>query len=88
MEVEVRAALWTGRRFGMKTAIVRRAIFMLALRAQRKVSHCRQWSIIGEVANDGEARATIGAIDKWIAMAAVCRVKQFAQTLIADGKIG
>jgi hypothetical protein len=45
-------------------------------------------AVIRYVADNGEARPAVRAIDERIPIAAVRRIKQFAETIVANGDIG
>ena len=45
-------------------------------------------AVVGNAARDGEARAAIGAVEKGIAIAAVLRIEQLAQTVGARRRVG
>src|SRR5579883_1931028 len=72
----------------MKTSVAGIVVFCLAGRAHRKATHRRLGTIVGDVLDDGEARAAIGAIDERIAVAPVPRIEKLMQAIDADCGIG
>src|SRR5579859_2233219 len=74
-------------RLGMKTAVYWVGVFTRASRAEREAGHGRQRPVIGQVANDGEARAAVGAVNERVQIAPVGRVKQLAQAIVAQGHV-
>ena len=65
----------------VEAAVRRIVVFRLACGAHGKARHGGLRPVVGNAARDGEARAAVGAIEKRIAIAAVRRIKQFAQTI-------
>jgi hypothetical protein len=74
-----------GRRWaGHESAVLCCLIFVLAFGAERERRHRGQWAVIGNILNNGETRATVSTIDKWVTIAPVLRVKEFSQAVITD----
>ena len=78
----------TGVRLGVKAPIQRVVVLRLALRAHDEVPHGGQRAVVGNVGDDSEARAAIGAIGERVTVTAVGRVQQFAQAIGAGGDVG
>ena len=72
---------------GVKTAIDRIVVLRLAFGAHLEGSHRRLRPVVGDVPDDGEAGAAVGAIDEGIAVAPVVRVEEFPQAVVADGDV-
>src|ERR1700752_497896 len=72
--------LWTAApaciRLSMKAAVQRLIVFRLALWADAEGSHRRIRAVVGDVADNGEARAALGAVDERIQVAPVAGIKQ------------
>ena len=71
----------------MVAAVFNVVIFPLAVRAHGKGLHGSLRPVIGNVLDDGQTRAAVGAVNKRIAIAAVLRIQQLPQTVGADGDI-
>ncbi len=71
----------------MESAIRWVGVFALAVGAEWKTRHGCLRSVVGDVFDDGEAWAAVGAVDEGIVIAAVSRVEEFAQTVGADGDV-
>src|SRR5215467_13635226 len=67
----------------MKTSVQRILVLCSTPPAHLKVLHCGPGPIVGNVFDDREAWATIGTVDKWVAITTIRGIKQFAQTLNA-----
>jgi hypothetical protein len=76
----VRAGHW----LGVKAPVARVIVLGLALRAERKACHGRVGPVVRDIADNAEARAAVGAVDEWIAVAAVRRVEKLAPAVGAD----
>jgi hypothetical protein len=65
-------------------------IFVLGLTvgAHWENAHGRLVAIIGNILDDREAWATVGAIDEGIAIAPVGWIKEFAQAIITGSGVG
>ncbi len=61
---------------------------MQAVRAEGKRGHGGGRPVVGDILDDGEARAAIGAIDERVEIAAIAGVEQFPLTIRTDGDIG
>ncbi len=59
-----------------------------AVLAHREFLHRGVGPIVGERLDDGETRTAIGAVGKGIAKAAIVRVENFAQTILAGREVG
>ena len=87
-EPDVGAAAPAGVGLGVKTAIERIVVFGLALWAHGEDGHGGLGPVVGDAASDGEAGAAVGAVEEGIAIAAVCRIQQFAKAVRAGGGVG
>ena len=79
---QARPALPAADRLGMKPAIKRVMIFPFTLRTQGKRLHGCLVTVVGNILNDGEAGAAVGAVYERIAVSSVGRVKQLPETII------
>jgi hypothetical protein len=61
----------------MKATIQRIFVLDAALETHLKVAHRGKRAVIGNVFDDGETGAAVGAIDEWILIATVVWIKQF-----------
>ena len=82
------ATLRAGHRLGVETTIEGIGIFSGALRAQIETRHGCVGTVIGDVCDDREARSTVGAVDKRIAVAAVGWIKKLTQAIVAGADVG
>ena len=71
----------------MEAAVERIGVFVGATRAHGEILHGRCGTVVGQRPNDGEARAAVRAVDKRIAVAAVCGIEQLVQAVVAGGQI-
>ena len=71
----------------MESTIRRVRVFALAVGTEWKARHRCLRSVVGDVFDDGEARAAVGAIDEGIMIAAVSWVEEFTQAVWADGNV-
>ena len=71
----------------METSVGRVFVFAFAVGAQLESRHRGEWTVIGNVLNDGEARSAVGAVNEGIVIASVSGVEEFAQAVIADSDI-
>jgi hypothetical protein len=62
-------------------------VFSSALRAELKSAHRRVAPVVGDGADDREARPALRAVDEGIAVAPVGRVEQLVQALVARGDV-
>jgi len=72
----------------VKAAVARVVVFLLAVRAHGKDAHGRVGPVVGNVGDDGKARAAVGAVDERIAIATIAGVEQLSQAVRADGDVG
>jgi hypothetical protein len=72
----------------MEAPVHRVIIFALALRAHLEAAHGGLGTVIGYILDDGETRAAIGAIGKWITIAPILGIKYLFQTGLAGSDIG
>jgi hypothetical protein len=72
----------------MKTAVKWVFVFVATGWTEGKVDHRGKRAVIRQGADDREAGATVGAIDKGVTVAPIVRVEEFAQTVITKGDIG
>ena len=87
-ESKLRAAIPARIWLRMEAPIGGILIFRLASSAHRKLRHRSLRPVVGYSPRNREARAAIGAIQKWIAIAPVVAIEQFAQAIRAGGGIG
>src|SRR6266567_9641321 len=87
-EPDMRTAVPAGVGLGVEAAIQRVVVLPLAGMAHREGSHRGLRSVVRDAARDGEPRAAIGAVQKWIAIAAIAWVKQFAEAIGASSRVG
>jgi hypothetical protein len=71
----------------MKAPVERIMIFMLTGLAQWEYAHGRLRTVVGDILNDRKTRSAIGTIDKRVIIAAIGRIEEFMQTIIAGGDI-
>ncbi|MNZ45416.1 hypothetical protein D3C78_630700 [compost metagenome] len=71
----------------MEAAVSGIPVLFIARGAKREIRHRRCRTIVGHGANNGKARAAVGAVDKRIAIAALTRVAHFRETRRASGGI-
>ena len=83
----MRSAIKTGIGLRVKPPIERVGILCGAGGAHGKAIHRGCRSVIGQRANDGKARSTVGAVDKGVMKASVGGVEQLAQTVVARGDV-
>jgi len=87
-KLKLRPTIPAGVGLRVETAIGGIVIFDLASGTHFERVHGGAGAVVGNIANDGEARAAVGAVDEGIAKAAVARVGHFAEAVFADGDIG
>ena len=87
-ELHARPALRARVRLGVKTAIARILVLAQARRAHLEAGHGRERPVIRDPADDGEARAAVGAVRERIAKAAVLGIEQLRETVGAGGAVG
>ena len=88
LQVEPRAADEAGVGLGVEAAVARVAVLLGALGAHREVAHRGHRPVVGDVADDGEARAAVRAVDERVAVAAVAGSRSSASALGARGDVG
>jgi hypothetical protein len=71
----------------MEATVQRIVVFRLALGAHLEVAHRGFGAVIWHTFNYGKPRATIGAVGKGIAVAAVFRIQQLVKTKLAGSDI-
>lgn len=71
----------------VETAIGRIVILRLAGSTHLEGGHGSARAVVRNIANDGEARATIGAVNEGVAKTAVARIHHFTQTIGAHGDV-
>jgi hypothetical protein len=72
---------------GVKTAVHRVIVLTLALRTHLEAAHGGLGTVIGNVLDDGEARATVSAVGKRIAVTPVARRQNLSQTELAGSDV-
>src|ERR1700733_685593 len=72
----------------METAVGRILVLGPATFAHREARHRREWTVIGDPADDRKARTAVGAVDERVAIAAVAGVEQLAQAVGAGRAVG
>jgi hypothetical protein len=78
-----RAALRAGDRLRVEAAILRVHVLAQTGHAEREVGQGGGRPVVRQRAHHGEARAAAGAIEEGVAEAAVARIAQLAQTIVA-----
>jgi hypothetical protein len=65
-------------------------IFILSPASGTHLERChgRGRAVVGDISDDREAGAAVGAVDERIAVAAVLRIEQLRQAVAADAYIG
>jgi len=72
----------------MKAAIGAVVIFSLAIRAHHEIAHGGSGTVVGDVLDDGESGAAVGAVGEGIAIAPILLVKDLLLTFMAGGNVG
>src|SRR4051794_22631874 len=80
-----RAARRTRVRLRVEAPVRRIAILRHARAAHREPRHGGALAIVGRALDDGEARTAARAVEEGITVAAVGRIEQLAQTIVAGG---
>ena len=83
-----RSTLGAGVGLGMKAPVARIVVLRLAGRAHVEGGHGGVGAIVGDIANDGVARAAVGAIGERVAEAAVGGRGEIAEAIVAGGHVG
>lgn len=84
----MRPAVKAGIGLRMKAPVKWVGILRGAFGAHGKAIHRGGRSVIRQRADDGKARAAVGAVDKGVVIASVGGIEQFAQAVVAGGDIG
>ncbi len=84
---QLRATLRAAHRLSVIASIVRVFVFFPTARAHREHTHGRLQAIVWQGANDGEARATLDAINERIGKAAISLFLQLASAVVAKSQI-
>ena len=74
-------------RLGMVAPVVNIMILPVAVRAHGKADHGGLGPVIGDIFNNRETRAAIGAVNEGIAVAPVPGVTQFPQAVLTDADV-
>ncbi|KAF5054784.1 hypothetical protein DSECCO2_384550 [anaerobic digester metagenome] len=82
------AARGAGVGLGVEAAVQRVLVFRQAVRAQGEAGHGRGGAVVGDGAGDGVARPAVGAVGEGVAVAAVRRVAQVRDAVVAGGHVG
>ena len=85
---QVRTAFKAGVGLGVEAAVGRVDVFGRAGAAHGKVGHACCGPVVGQAADNREARAAVGAVDEGVAVAAVGRVEELADAIVAGGQVG
>ncbi len=72
----------------MEAAVERVLVFRTARLAHLELAHRRPGAVVWDVFDDREARAAVGAVDEWIAEAAISRIEQLSKAIRAGGDVG
>src|SRR5450631_4370237 len=83
-QFHLRTTVRAGIGLSVKAAIKRVVVLGLAARAHREHRHRCARAVVGDAAHNSEARSAICAIDEWVAIAAIRRIKQLAQAIGAN----
>ena len=87
-ELELRATIPACVGLSVEAAIGGVVIFGLTGGTHRKFVHRGAGAVIRDVADDGETRAAVCAVDERVAEATVTRISYFAETVFADSDVG
>ena len=82
-----RAAHGAGVGFGVKAPVAGVLVLLAAGRAEREAPHRRALTVVGQVLDDREARAAVGAVGERIVVAPVGRVQHLAPAVRAGGDV-
>jgi len=72
----------------MKPAVQWIVVFLLTLGAHLELTHGGIGAVIGDILDNGEPGATVGAVSKGIAVAAVGSGENITETILTGGNIG
>ncbi len=86
-EQQLRATIPAGVWLRVETAIGGIVILSLAGGAHLEGRHRSACAVVGNIANDGEARAAIGTVDKGVAETAIAGIHHFTQAIGARGNV-
>src|ERR1700687_2763799 len=86
--VKLRPADGAGIGLRVEAAIRWVLVFLATRGTQRELPHRGVWPVVGDVDNDGVARAAIGAIGERVFKAAIAGIEKFLAAVSAGGKIG
>ncbi len=87
-EPDLRPTGGTGYGLGMEAPVQRVLIFCRTVGAEREVGHGRVGPVIGDIGDDCEARATIGAVNEGVPVAPVVRIVKLPPAIRAEAHIG
>ena len=87
LEPDVRSARRAGDGLGVEAPVGRILVLAPAVGAEREAGHGRLRAVVGQANSDGEPGAAVGAVGEGIAVAAVGRVEQLGQAVIAHGHV-
>ncbi len=82
-ELQARPAGRAGDRFGMKPAVERVFVFAPAFRAHGERRHAGVGPVIGKLADERVTWPALGAVDERMTVAAIIRIAQLAQAVVA-----
>ena len=71
----------------VEAAVARVLVLPPAGRTQREAPHRRPLAVVGQVLDDGEPRAAVGAVGERVVVAPVGRVEQLAPAVVAGGDV-
>jgi hypothetical protein len=71
----------------METAVAGIIILLLTGRTHGEAGHGGFYPIVGDIMDDGETRAAVGAVDERIMKAAILGIKELIQAILTDGDI-
>ena len=84
---QLRSAHWASQRLSVEPPIQRMGILGSACRTEREIGHRSVRPIVRQVADQGVAGSTLGAVDKGVAVAARRRVAQLREALVTGKQI-
>ena len=85
---ELRPADGAGDWLGVEAPVERVLVLAAAVGAEREAGHRRVRPVVGDGADDREPGPALRAVDERVAMAAVGRVEQLPQAVVAGGDVG